>query len=178
LLMYTSVVKHLWEVFVWGVVLVVCVCVSVSGVLFSVGVCVCDLLIFLTRASYDGARSARSIRCCCCEASCAYMLNTRGERMKYGILFIFSLFYEYSNLAYVHIHVIYRVNQAEYGIHIRVAASQEYVNIYSTRRLERLRSEAPTVDIQRAHKHTLVVCVCVGVGGVVLCRCVCVCVTC
>ena len=30
---------------VWGVVLVVCVCVSVSGVLFSVGVCVCDVLI-------------------------------------------------------------------------------------------------------------------------------------
>jgi len=27
----------------------VCVCVSLSGVLFSVGVCVCDLLIFLTR---------------------------------------------------------------------------------------------------------------------------------
>ena len=27
--------------------LCVCVCVSVSGVLFSVGVCVCDLLIFL-----------------------------------------------------------------------------------------------------------------------------------
>ena len=35
----SSVVKCLWEVFVWGVVLVVCVCVSVSGVLFSVGVC-------------------------------------------------------------------------------------------------------------------------------------------
>ena len=33
--------------FVWGAVLVVCVCVSVSGVLFSVGVCACDLLIFL-----------------------------------------------------------------------------------------------------------------------------------
>ena len=30
---------------VWGL-LVVCVCVSVSGVLFSVGVCVRDLLIF------------------------------------------------------------------------------------------------------------------------------------
>ena len=29
---------------VWGVVLVVCVCVSVSGVLFSDGVCVCGLL--------------------------------------------------------------------------------------------------------------------------------------
>jgi len=38
---------------VWGVVLVVCVCVSVSGVLFSVGVCVCDLLIFLQRATDD-----------------------------------------------------------------------------------------------------------------------------
>jgi len=32
---------------VWGVLLVMCVCVSVSGVLFSVGVCVRDLLIFL-----------------------------------------------------------------------------------------------------------------------------------
>jgi len=34
---------------VWGfgVLFLSCVCVSVSGVLFSVGVCVCDLLIFL-----------------------------------------------------------------------------------------------------------------------------------
>ena len=29
---------------------------------------------------------------------------------------------------------MYRVHQAEYVIHIRVAASQEYVNTYSTRR--------------------------------------------
>ena len=43
---------------------------------------------------------------------------------KYGILFIFRLFYEYSNLEYVHIPVTYRVNQAEYGIRILVAASQ------------------------------------------------------
>jgi len=43
----SSVVKCLWEVLVWGVVLVVCVCVSSSWVVFSVGVCVCDLLIFL-----------------------------------------------------------------------------------------------------------------------------------
>jgi len=28
-------------------------------------------------------------------------------------------------------------DQAEYGIHILVAASQEYVNTYSTRRVER-----------------------------------------
>jgi len=38
------------EVFVWGVVLVVCVCVLSLGVLFPVGVCVCDLLIFLPLA--------------------------------------------------------------------------------------------------------------------------------
>jgi len=55
--------------------------------------------------------------------------------MQCGILFIFSLFYEYSRLEYVHIHVIYRVHQAEYGIHILVAASQDYVNTYSTCRL-------------------------------------------
>ena len=63
-------------------------------------------------------------------------LNTRGGgEYKYGILFIFSLFYEYSNLEYVHIHVIRRVNQAEYVIRVLVAASQEYVNTYSTRRV-------------------------------------------
>jgi len=35
---YSSVVKCLWEVFVWGVggLFLSCVCVSVSGVLFSV----------------------------------------------------------------------------------------------------------------------------------------------
>jgi len=45
-----------------------------------------------------------------------------------------SLFCVYGNLEYLHFHVIYRVNQAEYGIQFRVAASQEYVNMYSTRR--------------------------------------------
>jgi len=47
---------------VWGVVLVVCVCVSVSGMLFSVGVCVRDLLIFLPerqRSSFDLGHSRR-----------------------------------------------------------------------------------------------------------------------
>jgi len=43
----SSVVKCVWEVFVWGVVLVVCVCVSLSGgVVLCRCVCVCDLLIF------------------------------------------------------------------------------------------------------------------------------------
>ena len=55
------------------------------------------------------------------------------QRIKSGILFIFSLFHEYNNLEYVHIHVIYRVDQAEHVIRIRVATSQEYVNTYSTR---------------------------------------------
>ena len=45
----SSNVKCLWEVFVWGfgVLFLSCVFVSVSGVLLSVGVCVCELLIFL-----------------------------------------------------------------------------------------------------------------------------------
>ena len=38
----SSVVKCVWEVFVWGfrVLFLSCVCMSVSGVLFAVGVCV------------------------------------------------------------------------------------------------------------------------------------------
>ena len=71
---------------------------------------------------------------CVCHALYTYMLNTRGGRRKYGILFRFSVFYEYSNLEYEHIYVIYKVHQAEYVIHILVVAPQEYVNIYSTRR--------------------------------------------
>jgi len=63
------------------------------------------------------------------------MLNTRRGRIKYDILFIFSLFYEYSNLECVHIYIIYRVNQGGYVIRILVAASQKYVNTYSTRRV-------------------------------------------
>jgi len=54
---------------------------------------------------------------------------------EYGILFLFSLLCEYTHLEYVRIHVIYRVNQAEYGIHIFLVAPQEYVNIYLTRRI-------------------------------------------
>jgi len=53
----------------------------------------------------------------------------------YGIRFICSLFCEYNQLEYVRIHVIYRVSQAEYVIHILAVVPQEYVNIYSTRRL-------------------------------------------
>ena len=62
------------------------------------------------------------------------------RRSEYGILFIFyNLFCEYINLAYVRVPVIYKIHQAEYVIHIRVAASQESVNTYSTRRVDTLR---------------------------------------
>jgi len=54
------------------------------------------------------------------------------------MIFIFSLFCEHIHLEYVRIHVVYRVNQAEYVIHIRVIAPQEYVKIYSTRRVAEL----------------------------------------
>jgi len=47
-----------------------------------------------------------------------------GGRINYGILFIFSPFYQYSTLECVHIHVVYRVNQVEYGIRVLVAASR------------------------------------------------------
>jgi len=50
------------------------------------------------------------------------------------MLFILRLFDEYSDLEYVHIHVIYRAKQVEYGIRILVAASQDYLNTYLTRR--------------------------------------------
>ena len=45
-----------------------------------------------------------------------------------------SLFCEYSHLVYVRMHVMYRVNRAEYVMHMLVVAPQEYVNLYSTRR--------------------------------------------
>jgi len=45
------------------------------------------------------------------------------------MLFIYSLLCEYIHLEYQRIRVIYRVTQAEYGIHILVVAPHEYVNI-------------------------------------------------
>jgi len=57
------------------------------------------------------------------------------QRKKNGVLFIFSLLYEYIPHAYVRVPVIYRVYQVEYVMHILAAASQEYVNTYSTRRV-------------------------------------------
>jgi len=48
----------------------VCVCVLVSGVLFSVGVCVCDLLIFvLCRVGQEGKEEESGDHNCGCEGT-------------------------------------------------------------------------------------------------------------
>jgi len=72
------------------------------------------------------------------------------RRTKYGILFIFSLFCEYSYFEYVRINAICRVNQAEYIFRIRIVAPQEYVNIYSTRRTNPDRLDANVVHVKGA----------------------------
>ena len=65
--------------------------------------------------------------------------------MQHAILFRSRLFYEYIDLENVCVPVEYRVNQAEYAVRILVAASQEYVNTYSTRRPVSLHSRSPTI---------------------------------
>ena len=62
------------------------------------------------------------------------MLKYAERGKQYGILSIFSQFCEYTHLEYVRIHGMYRVNQAEYVIHMLVVAPKEYVNICSTPR--------------------------------------------
>ena len=69
-----------------------------------------------------------------------------AERGKeYGIQFRFRLFCEYIHLEYVRIYVICRVNQAEYVVHIRVAASQQYVNTCLTCRVPTHKSSSNLV---------------------------------
>ena len=64
------------------------------------------------------------------------MLITRNEEKNTVFYSYLACVHEYIQLEYVRIHVINRVNQAENGIHIRVVAPQEYVNIYSTRKID------------------------------------------
>jgi len=71
---------------------------------------------------------------------------------KHGIIFIFSLFCENLHLEYVRIHVNYRVNQAEYVVHILAVAPQEYVNIYSTRRVVGLRGRKRNRSHTQTHQ--------------------------
>ena len=82
----------------------------------------------LQRGGRFAAVAAKPVAACLASLHVEYA----EHRLNSGILFIFSPVYEYSNLEYEHGPVEYRVHRAEYVIHIRVAASQEYVNIYST----------------------------------------------
>jgi len=74
------------------------------------------------------------------------MLNTRSENehtvfYSYLACFVSTLTLDsYGFLSY-------RVHQAEYGIHILVAASQEHVNTYSTRRI----GTAFRIELKRSH---------------------------
>jgi len=61
---------------------------------------------------------------------------------------MFSLFCEYVHLEYECIYAICRVHQAEYVIHILVAASHEYVNTYSARRFGRVGQGCIEIDRQ------------------------------
>ena len=129
-----------------------CVCVDVGGVVLSV--CVCDLLIFLHRPLFRSQRGqgrdrqsengnlvtkalAKHLHTIPFTAVriTPYMLNTRNEEPNNEFSSYLACFCEYIHLEYVRIHIIYRVNQAEYVIHTIAVAPQEYVNIYSTRRI-------------------------------------------
>jgi len=92
-----------------------------------------------------------SISCCVGDAVDWTGLHVEYAKQgkEYGILFICSLFCEYSHLEYERIQVIYRVNQAAYVIRILVIAPQEYVNIDSTRRLDRPTTRAKFRDYAR-----------------------------
>jgi len=62
------------------------------------------------------------------ESKAILHMENAEQGKEYGIPFGFSLFCEYVRLEHVRIHVINRVNQVEYVMHIRVVAPQEYVN--------------------------------------------------
>jgi len=62
------------------------------------------------------------------------MLNTHSEENNTAFHSNVACFVKNIHLEYVRVHVIYRVDQAEYVIHVLVVAPQEYVIICSTRR--------------------------------------------
>ena len=71
-----------------------------------------------------------------------------GGRIEYGILFISSLFHENSNLVFVHIHGIYRVNEVEFVVRILAASPQEYVKTCLTCSVVRQKGVFPTGPYQ------------------------------
>jgi len=77
----SSVFKCLWDVFVlgFGVLFLSCVCVSVSGVLFSVGVCVCDLLMFLHLSLFIPGSAVHQLR-----RGARHLLSLLGQHYRRG----------------------------------------------------------------------------------------------
>jgi len=65
----------------------------------------------------------------------AYMLNTQNAEKKNVLYSCVACFMNTVALKCVRIYSMYRVTQAEYVFRILMAASQEYVNTYSTCRL-------------------------------------------
>jgi len=79
------------------------------------------------------------------------MLSTRNEETNTVFYSYLACFCEYIHLEYIRIHAIYRVNQAEYVIHILVVAPQEYVSINSTHRIGR--GGGWGLNVLRAHTY-------------------------
>jgi len=126
------------------------------------------------------------------------MLNARKKETTTVFYSYLTCFVNTSHLEYVRIHVIYRVNQAEYVIHILVVAPNEYVKAiqhvgpqqegaqsripYHRYPIHGSVRTAPSSVVKCLWEVfvgvwgvVIALCVCIGVGGVVLCRCVCVC---
>jgi len=74
------------------------------------------------------------------------MLNTRREEQNTGCYPYLACFVNKFNLEYVRFHVIYRVSQADYAIRTPMAAPQEYMNTYSTRRITSTRAHTQGID--------------------------------
>ena len=75
-----------------------------------------------------------------------YMLNTRNEEKKTVFYSYLACFVNTSTSNMLGIHAIYRVNQEEYVIHIRLVAPSKYANMYSTLRPTTL-DRRPSVSI-------------------------------
>ena len=65
----------------------------------------------------------RAVHACSSGYGLRLWVNPAERRIPFGILFIFSLPYEYSNLDYVHIHVICRVK----GLNRRACVGEQGV---------------------------------------------------
>jgi len=97
---------------------------------------------------------------CTQSASLPYVLHTQNEERNTNFYSQSACFVNTLTLNMYVCMSYYRGHQAKYGICIRVAAPQEYMNTYSTCRvstgsgMERGGASSQMVYIQRAHEHT------------------------